>query len=533
MSSSHSTSRMDKARETLQNLQRAYAQIEAEEDWSERKIKAYLSSNPDYNENEKHAYPNQMTVRQAVSREDISAIKEDSEVLILSGLVDDLKRACSSLNADWALDGVCFGTVPGGGLDAHTIAVDDGAYAVVIPSGFFHLINLFSKIVILLQPLSKASDKLVYMPSASFEQFSLAAHPYIKFRVRDLVYAFFFDGDPAEAVSYSRAIPYQDRFEYLLNGTELFVLAHEVAHILLGHFNEMRSGSYSQECELEADRLALKIVTEHFRIATNYPGARASLCSFLFLSINKLWEETCRAALEDADGEVLATTHPTYEDRFESLVSALVEEERSEGTPEWYQFLHNGIRIAVDTMPQPFVEELLLHESGTRAFSARVMPRKFAHLGHFRESQGQRWLETVAELILSDNREERLIGLWLAWELRPYAGIGFYQSLMFEDARRRELFSNVLMSIEPIYESYLPTLMERFREEESEDQLLEYLFSISKHLYLVIANELGQRRNDDPMHHLFFTDNVIAKSPRKFTQILKLLYRLLVRSDRI
>ena len=138
---------------------------------------------------------------------------------ILRKRVVELEKICLDLGYGEKLVGTCFGTVPGFGLDAHVHKISGrNSYVIIIPERLFYFTNLISKLVILLQPISSSPEGPVFLPNAAVAQFQLMKHPYIVWRLRDLLEAFFFMGDPMMALPYRHAIPYQDRFSYLLAG---------------------------------------------------------------------------------------------------------------------------------------------------------------------------------------------------------------------------------------------------------------------------------------------------------------------------
>jgi hypothetical protein len=405
MSSLHSTIDLTSARLELERRQRAaYEQIGREvpdpnrdEDraLARERLKAYLASNPDIT-------PTQLA--EELSKVDEAAVPLPNVVdlsapaseSILRGRVIELARTISKMGYGPKFERICFGTVPGGGLDAYSFKIDNAqTYGVIIPEGFFHLLNLFSKIVVQLQPITASPSGPIFLPSASFAQFQLMSNPQVAFRHRDLLEAFFFFGDPKAALPYRQALPYQDRFVYLLVGAEIFLLAHEVAHVLLGHLDDSQGLCESTpDKEMAADNLALEIVTEFFRSEMNYPVARASLCATFFHSIVKVWERGITLITADQKA-AQSHTHPMFEARFQSFVdkmSTLPDEE----TPGWYLMTHNAIRIATDLMSEAVLTDIASKANGESGVSWRVLPPAYAHLGHLRDYTIERWWVRIA-----------------------------------------------------------------------------------------------------------------------------------------
>jgi hypothetical protein len=318
------------ARTTLDRIQRqAYQELgipipSADETFGREQYKQYLATNPDIT-------PSRLAEalaefdRRAILRPNVVDLSSPPSRSVLNHRVGELESVARSFDEEQRLARTCYGTVPGGGLDASSFKVEGtNAYAIVIPQGFFHLTNLLTKLVILLQPFTPTAQGLVFMPSASFEQIGLTGHPYVKFRHLDLLEAFFLTGNPTATLPYRQAIPFQDRFAYLLAGTELFVLAHELAHVLLGHLDEPLDEDGAERRELAADEMALRIVTQFFRTDANHAVARACLCGSFFLSMVRMWETGLERILGDPQIAV-SHTHPTSAARFRRFANALAE----------------------------------------------------------------------------------------------------------------------------------------------------------------------------------------------------------------
>lgn len=456
------------------------------------------------------------------NRPDIGRIGSTGAVRILESLVDRLKAASKKLNPEWTLDSICFGLVPAGGLDAHALRLshDSKKYAVLIPEGLFDLANLFTKLVLLLQPISETSSGSVYLPTASFDQLGLINHPYIKFRQRDLWRGYFIHGDPGAALPYMRTIRYSEKLEYLLTGTELYVLAHEVAHILLGHLSSDLSG---KEIEFEADSLALKIVEEFFRAEMDFEYARASLSAFTFLAINAIWERAIMIAIrsksiskeEDRlerihkriagiDDPEINKSHPGAWSRFRNFAQDLASDRGK--TPGWYIHIHNAIRFASDEMSEDLIKGIVEEAGGISGLSTRVLPSTFIHEGHTRVTVREDvWWKTIAELLTAKEKKQQLLGRWLLVQLSPYSALGLYKGLESESKESAELFKKALVSIQPLYENDIPRLKERFRETAREDQEQIYRLNIASYLTAQVVVELGEdRAQGTPMDPGFF-----------------------------
>jgi hypothetical protein len=469
----------------------------------------YLEKNPDYTPEEREAHARasqeQSSMERIASRTDLGVLSGRSG-LILANRVDELKAACHRLEPAWDLERIYFGTIPGGGLDAYTRRVAKvDQYAVVIPDGFFYLTNLVTRLVILLQPIVATREGPLYRPSASFDQLTLMHHPYVEFRASDLLRAYFLHGEPTVAMPYRQALPFQDRFVYLLTGTELYVLAHEVAHVLLGHIESERTQPVTSDEELEADSLALRIVSEHFDAIDEHSVARAGLCGSMFHYLVRLWEGVVKDAVGEQHELIRLGEHPPAKDRLPNFISDLLGQ-RSGTTPNWYPHVFNGVRIAMDLLPERLMPQLLTEASTLGGLHGRVLPASLAHLGRFSTPLDYEPSRTIAHLIVSPDRNEHLLGLWFALDNDPMFALTLYQGVVDDDDDDwRELSRAALVSIEPLYEDYLPRLLERFRETDQRDELEQYIGQISMFVAMGAEEQLGENRVEGgPMSPSFF-----------------------------
>lgn len=510
MSSSPSTNDLDAARQSLETLERgAYRELglplpDIDTGADFEMMRRYLSSNPDITP-QKLAEALAQFKDNAVLPRNVVDLSGPPNRSILHQRVKEIEAVLQGFDPQGRFARACFGTVPGGGLDASSFKVKGcDEYAIVIPEGFFHLTNLLTKLVILLQPLTNTSSGPVFLPSAPFDQLGRLKHPYVVFRHRDLLEGFFLWGDPKASLPYTKALPFQDRFAYLLVGTELFVLAHEFAHVVLGHL-DLPDGANAEDLELEADALALKIVTAYFRANTNYPVARASLCGFLFISMIKVWE----SGLERLTGDGQAAqshTHPVSSARFKNYAQAL-EKSGDDETPPWYIHTHNAIRHLTDLMLTEGLDEISRIAISGDGLSARVLPRSHQHLGHFNVPDDKRWWVKLSSMITSKIPAERRIGLWLLVAYLPSSAVGIYRCVVDENDAVRAQCEAALVAIEPIYANYLPRLRERYRETAQAEEFEGYLHHLSAYLGAAASFKLGELAELDPMDARFF-DNV-------------------------
>jgi hypothetical protein len=474
-------------------------------DWDMQQHQQYLSSNPDLTPAQVQAALTEMKERQARPfRADISQVGPRIAIGILNDRVNQLRAAASRLGAFPALDHTCYGLLPGGGLDAHATPLSDPlSSAILVPEGLFNLINLFCKLVVQLQPMEATADGPVYFPSAAFAQSGLATHPFIAFRHRNVLESYFLCGDPMLALPYTQALPFQDRFVYLLTGTEFYVLAHEAAHIVLGH---VRGGADMARPEIEfaADAWAVSLLTEHFRSFTEFPEARASLCAFFFHSLNGMWERAMRTGFAKAGLPFHTSTHPPVEARLarcQEQFSAM-----SMVTPPWYGMVFNAIHLATGSMADPVIARLLACDGGISTFHARALPRHTPHACFVAYTE-KVWWRDIARLITSPHTPSRRLGLWFLLEFKPASAVGLYEGLLDEDPDHAQLCRQALIVVEPMYEGRLSGYIVRLRQAEAQGSLMPVIFQLSSWLYAVATEQLyAHGTPTQPMDPAFYID---------------------------
>ena len=284
-------------------------------------------------------------------------------------------------------------------------------------------------------------------------------------------------------------------------GTELFVLAHELAHVLLGHLDSPADKN-AEELELDADELALKIVTAYFRSQANYPVARASLCGLLFISMVRMWEEGL-GRLTGNSQVAISHSHPVSTSRFERYASAL-ENASEEDTPPWYIHTHNAIRHLTGLMLSEALDQLSEEAATGDGVSARVLPQSYQHLGHFNVPGLKRLWFKIATMIGSSDEIQHRLGLWLLVSYLPTSAIGLYEGIVDEDAAVRAGCEAALVRIQPMYASYIPRLRERYRETAQAEEFGAYVYNLSMYLGSYVSRELGEVADLDPMDPRFF-----------------------------
>jgi hypothetical protein len=500
------------ARDHLENLQRSsYRQLglpvpdaEPPRPHDLDSFLHYLATNTAYSEDRAREEAERMFADQGrrPDRPDIARISESQNILIER--VNELKTACAALDPSWDLSKICFGVVPGGGLDAYTERVKD-EFAIIIPEGLFSLANLFCRLVVLLQPIERGG---FYPPMAQLEQLRRAAEdPHLRFRAGDVLRAYFLHGDPYAALPYRSALPYQDTFAYLLAGAELYVIAHETAHVLLSHLDTNKPMTPQQE--LAADELAHRILVCSFSRYDGQSEARAALAGFMFHGLNELWETTVAAALGEVFDSRPAGEHPSAAERairFGRSVPNIT-------PPPWFAFVFTAVTLATRELPESLLPGLLVEAEQLGGINARAAPRALAHLCRASTTPKEHhWAETVARLITSEERADVLLGAWFLIDGFPDVAISLYEGLGDDDDPDfQALCRAALITLEPLYEHYFPRLTERFREEYERDKFDGYLLKMSQYAAMRAIGILGKRAESVPWAFGFF--DVRAEEP--------------------
>jgi hypothetical protein len=163
--------------------------------------------------------------------------------------------------------------------------------------------------------------------------------------------------------------------------------------------------------------------------------------------------------------------------------------------------------MATNEISETALEQIIANAGGIGGLSARVLPASHAHLGHMRTPRPDVWALAIGELLVSGNPDDRKLGLWFLANMAPGSAIHLYEGIVDEEEDVKSLCRDALCSIEPMYKSYMPRLLERFRETDKEDGLEEYKMHIASYLTGKAIFELGKERiSGDPMNPSFFSE---------------------------
>ena len=143
----------------------------------------------------------------------------------------------------------------------------------------------------------------------------------------------------------------------------------------------------------------------------------------------------------------------------------------------------------------------LIDQGGSAsALHVRVMPEKYGYLANANSVRPDVGSLTIADLLLSQDPGDRRLGLWFLVDFGDPAARKMYDGIVDEDEGIRETYQKTICSIEPMYKSYMPRLIERFRGEDRADNLEEYKLHLCSYLVAKAASKLGDdAQMQDPM----------------------------------
>jgi hypothetical protein len=191
---------------------------------------------------------------------------------------------------------VVFGTLRSGHVNATSMKIEgiDGAL-VVIEDGLFLFAHLMAKIFSSALPVSsRAGTRVAFLYDRDSIRSRIASNPQLPHSFLDVLKAFIVEGHPSRAAVYFIEALYAPFANYLTEAFEHFLIAHEYAHLVLGHLDPSDSGlesvgllpleegvramQYSWEQEVAADQLGLLLTMVcmqemHLPFDIGYAGA--------------------------------------------------------------------------------------------------------------------------------------------------------------------------------------------------------------------------------------------------------------------
>lgn len=251
---------------------------------------------------------------------------------ILRDIVEDVQQAMARLNLRMP-EAVAFGTLPTGQINGIACAVPAGGLIVAIDDGLFTFVHSLAKAVAVFYKATMGPDGLEIKLTESNLAQAVETNEEGNLRWLETLIAAFVIKSPDHAPL--RPIT-DDRIHLvhmLVNSVEVFVVAHEFGHLILGHYERNAFGSERhlitdtevkqlntlQKDELEADRLGLKLLREHHK-KLGYHSIDHTLAAIWFFC-------GCLLILEEMYGQ--DSKHPPALLRSRALLQQLVEEEGS------------------------------------------------------------------------------------------------------------------------------------------------------------------------------------------------------------
>lgn len=231
---------------------------------------------------------------------------------------------------------VTFGALPTGQINGLACAVPAGGLIVALDDGVFTFFNSLAKTVATFYQVERMPDG-----GGAFSMIdgdvarAVGTNREGNRRWLETVTATFVYGHPEQAPLWPSPVSRNVLVDSFLIPSEMFIVAHEFAHLILGHYGDGRDTSKrhmlgdveiddldtSRRDELEADRLGLEIVREHYRrIGASADNTRWAIY-FLFGSLNTLSLDGTRG---DSDQ---SSTHPTNFERLQELLRQLAKED--------------------------------------------------------------------------------------------------------------------------------------------------------------------------------------------------------------
>lgn len=172
-----------------------------------------------------------------------------------------------------------FGTLHTEQVNACAIKVSNSEeFIIVFESQLFHFLNRFNKLLIQSLPLKDSRDGQ-YSFSAKIEDIKLHldSNPIIQETFNQLMWSFVVEGNVKKAQNWMIEKPWYMMATYTLRATELFIMGHELGHIIKGHLNSDTGNplqfsdvkgsqmNLNWEKEFEADTVGLFLSIEVLR----------------------------------------------------------------------------------------------------------------------------------------------------------------------------------------------------------------------------------------------------------------------------
>jgi hypothetical protein len=341
----------------------------------------------------------------------------DPNAGVLTLLLDELDNALGlAAPTDSDLSKMFFGSMPGGALEAWCQLVPGtDQVAVYLPEGMFIAATQLARLVISLLPLYSDQGALFHPADSIDLILARTADSGARFHLFDYLRSHLVYGDARSSLPYRANLPHEDEYDYFLSGIELFIVAHEIAHVKLGHFASGNPISVADE--LDADRYAFRVVSTMMQPWTSSPRAYAQQAVSLFHQANVLWERALEQILGQAFSNRPRDEHPSPSQR----LAVFREEELLGPDAQWTRaspIVFVSIQVVFDQLAELVLPELKDAIARAGGVHARALPASLAAIGrHTRIDQERNFAESLAGLLTAADRDRRLIGLWYVTSL--------------------------------------------------------------------------------------------------------------------
>jgi hypothetical protein len=247
---------------------------------------------------------------------------------ILRSLAEHVEKAAAGLGHE-VPEAVTFGILPTGRANGLACQVPAGGLIIAIDDGFFNLLYSLAKTIALFYEVttsngweaSLAEKDIVHAVQTNEE----ANRRWLEVLVATFVYGYPNLAPPRPLVD-GRA-PF---VELLTTSVELFIVAHEYGHLVLGHLArdrttlerklsggvEVEGFDIAREEELEADRVGLELLREYHR-SVGHPVENTRAAVWFWAG--------CLNIIKEMLGE--APTHPSSTTRSKQLLRLLAHED--------------------------------------------------------------------------------------------------------------------------------------------------------------------------------------------------------------
>jgi hypothetical protein len=140
---------------------------------------------------------------------------------------------------------IIFGTIPTGIINGVAYRPTEKKGSIILlEEGVWGFANLTSKIIAKVYPMEITGEEgVTFFPNLHLVEKNLNDNPIIYDRFLDLIYSYIVLGDPHKAEQYFIESPQREFASFFCEQMEMFILGHEIAHVVLGHLdkNEINS----------------------------------------------------------------------------------------------------------------------------------------------------------------------------------------------------------------------------------------------------------------------------------------------------